>query len=237
MIAQPLQPDLYMVTFRIPTGSVNAYIIRLDEGLALVDTGYINSNQRLLQAIRELGYSPQDIRHLLVTHAHADHAGSLAALSQISGAPAYMHALDAPLVQAGDALRPETRATPGWPNRAAYALGVRLLARRITPTTIEHVISDGAVLPIGGGMQVVHLPGHSAGQVGFLWRERGVLFAADAAVNLFGALRYGPVVEDFAQLQRSIGRIQALTFDTACFGHGQPITQAADRAFRQRWPR
>lgn len=232
MIAKPIIPNLYSVTYTIPTGSVNAYILKAADGLTLIDTGYTDGGQRMLTALRELGHAPTDVRHILVTHAHSDHAGSLAALKQATGARAYMHPTDSPMVRQGDALRPDTHGTPGWPNQLAFALGVRLLARTIPPAAVDQPLNDGDTLPIAGGLQVIHVPGHSAGQVALLWQSHGILFTADAVVNLLGKLRYGPVVEDFPQLQASIHKLHRFNFDVACFGHGAPLTTRADHALR-----
>ncbi|NWF67955.1 MAG: hypothetical protein HXY40_02600 [Chloroflexi bacterium] len=97
------------------------------------------------------------------------------------------------------------------------------------------MVDDYEHLPIAGGIRVIHVPGHSAGQVAYLWEEQRVLFAADAVAHLFGKLRYGPVVEDFSLLQQSIRRLCGLTFATACFGHGAPLIAHASSRFRERW--
>jgi glyoxylase-like metal-dependent hydrolase (beta-lactamase superfamily II) len=235
MIASEIHPNLYMVTYRIPTGSVNAYIIRTADGLVLVDTGYTDSGRRMLAAIQELGHQPADVRHILVTHAHSDHVGSLAALKRATGAPASIHPLDVNMAQTGNALRDHTHGTPGWPNKLAFEMGVRMLARTVEPADVEYMVQDGDLLELAGGIRVIHIPGHSAGQVAFLWQAQGVLFAADAVANLFGRLRYGPVVEDFPSHQASIKRLCDFDFDVACFGHGKPLTEHASATFRQTW--
>lgn len=235
MIAKQVLPNLYMVTQWIPTGTVNAYIIITDEGLALIDTGYLNNSSRMLKAIQQLGYAASSIKWILATHGHSDHVGSLAALKRASGAEIYMHPVDAEMVQAGNALREETQGTPGCFNQMAFAIGVRLLSKTIAPVKIDHRVQDADVLNIAGGIRVIHVPGHSAGQVAYLWQGSGVLFAADAVVNLFGKLRYGPVVENFDLFQQSIQRLCSFTFDTACFGHGESLIGQASSIFKQRW--
>jgi glyoxylase-like metal-dependent hydrolase (beta-lactamase superfamily II) len=235
MVAKKLQPHLYMVTQRIPTGSVNAYIIVTPDGIVLVDTGYLNNGSRMMKALEEIGHQASDIQHILVTHGHADHIGSLAHLKRASGARTYMHRLDRDMAQQGSALREATHGTPGWLNQMAFAMGVRLLVKTVEPSPVDIVVDDHEQLAIAGGIRVIHVPGHSAGQVAYLWEEQGVLFAADAVAHLFGKLRYGPVVEDFSLLQQSIQRLCGLTFETACFGHGEPLIGNASSRFRERW--
>jgi hypothetical protein len=60
----------------------------------------------VFDAIRQLGRTRCDLRHLIFTHGHADHFGSAAAIVRESGATTYMHALDAPLAETGGPFRP-----------------------------------------------------------------------------------------------------------------------------------
>lgn len=76
MSVKSIFPGVYMLTL----GPVNLYFIEDDHRLALIDTGYENSEDKILAATKELGRQPEDIKHIIVTHCHPDHAGSLAAL-------------------------------------------------------------------------------------------------------------------------------------------------------------
>lgn len=105
----------------------------------------------------------------------------------------------------------------------------------IAPAPVVHEVEDGAVLPFADGLRVIHTPGHSAGQIALLWPAHGgVLFAADAAINVVGLALF-PAYEDLAQGQASLARLAAHTFAVACFGHGRPITRTAALRFRARW--
>ncbi len=101
MVAKQVVAGVYALSL----GPVNAFLID-DDGLTLIDTGVPGSSDAIHQAVRELGRQPSDIRRILVTHCHADHSGSLAALVRATDAPAYMHPEDAALVRAGKAGRP-----------------------------------------------------------------------------------------------------------------------------------
>lgn len=73
--------------YRIPLGGVNAFVIDLGEdGLVLVDTGAPGDAGRVLDVVGELGRRPADVRHILVTHCHVDHAGGLADIKEATGA-------------------------------------------------------------------------------------------------------------------------------------------------------
>ena len=102
----------------------------------------------------------------------------------------------------------------------------------VEPTHIDQQLMGGDRLPIAGGLDIIHVPGHCAGQVAILWTERGVLFAGDACSNLMGL---GPPIgyEDREEGERSQRKLASLNFDMACFGHGRPIKHAAAARFRK----
>jgi glyoxylase-like metal-dependent hydrolase (beta-lactamase superfamily II) len=216
-------------------GGVNAYLIAANDGLTLIDTGSAGSAERIAHELSTLGYQLADITRIVVTHAHADHAGGLAELQARTGASVWMHPLDAVLVRTGAAMRPSTSPTPGLINQIIYRLTIVQAPRTITPASVDHEVDDGAILPFAGGLRVIHIPGHSAGQIALLWLAHGgVLFAADAAINVAGLALF-PAYENLTQGRESLARLAAHTFAVACFGHSRPITRAAAQHFRARW--
>jgi glyoxylase-like metal-dependent hydrolase (beta-lactamase superfamily II) len=229
MAIKQIVPNVYA----IPLGMVNAFLIDADEPI-LIDTGIPGSADKIIQAVRELGKQPADIRHILVTHCHADHTGSLAVLKAETGAPAYMHPLDAAMVRQGESMRP---AEPG--PTLLLKLMVPLLMRGrstgIETAEIEHEVEDGTELDLAGGLKAIHVPGHCAGQLAFLWPQHGgVLFAADTASNMF-SLGWAIIYEDLEEGIRSLVKLAALDFEVACFGHGKAIVGGAAERFRQKW--
>jgi len=79
----------------LPLGMVNAHLIRSDAGCILVDSGIPGSERKIAKVLAQHGLSLQDIKLIIVTHAHTDHAGSAARLRQLSGAPILAHSDDA----------------------------------------------------------------------------------------------------------------------------------------------
>lgn len=229
MPAKLIAPGLYA----IPVGPVNAFLLDAPDGCALIDTGFLGSADKILHAVRALGKQPGDIKHILLTHAHPDHLGSAGALKQATHAQTYMHALDAPIAQAGTEFRPLTPA-PGLVNGLLFRAFVRTNIS-VEPTAIDHLVSDGDILPIAGGLTAIHAPGHCAGQLAFLWpRHGGVLVAADTCSHMMGlGLSLG--YEDLDEGRRSLRKLAGLDFGTACFGHGKAISRGASARFQQTW--
>ena len=232
MAIEKLLPSVY----RIGMGYVSAYLVAADD-VTIIDSGLPKHRDTIFGAVREAGRKPEDVKHIALTHHHVDHTGSLAALIAGTGATAYIHPLDAPIVR-GD------QPAPG-PNKTV--ISGRLLGplmNRISPTleTVGalHETNDDDSIPAGAGMTAIHTPGHTAGHLSFLWPQNGgVLFAGDAAGNLLG--RLGPptsalggmFTEDIAAAKQSFRKLAELEFDTACFGHGGPVKGKAHAAFRR----
>lgn len=225
---KPLLPGLYTLAL----GPVNVFLI--DDGeLTLIDTGMVGSGPKILAALQALGKQPTDLRRIIVTHCHPDHAGGLAEVKQATGAPAAMHALDIGDVQAGRP-GPQLKPAPDLMRKVLFRLLIANTPGNYPPATVEQTITDGEIVPIGGGLQAIHVPGHCAGQLALLWPSRGVLFAADACSNLPTlGLSLGYV--DLPTGLRSLAKLAALDFEIAVFGHGGALTKNAAQKFRQKW--
>jgi hydroxyacylglutathione hydrolase len=79
----------------LPMGMVNAFIVRTSSGCILVDAGLPDSEEKVAKALRGLGLGFGDIRLIVVTHGHIDHAGNAARLRELSGAPVIIHEAEA----------------------------------------------------------------------------------------------------------------------------------------------
>ena len=100
---------------------------------------------------------------------------------------------------------------------------------------VDGTFEDGDVLPVAGGVHVVHTPGHTPGHCSFLHPRSGVLITADAVFNVRG-LRYSfaSSCTDVRLSRASAQRLGELEFDVAGFTHGAHVStgaQAAVRAF------
>ncbi|MEM8862693.1 MAG: MBL fold metallo-hydrolase [Chloroflexota bacterium] len=226
---QKITENLYEISLK----NVNAYLIEKGDELILIDTGSPGDEIKISKALAEIGRQVSDLTHIIVTHCHADHAGSLAALQKLTDAPTFMHRIDAKMVEDGRSKRP-MKPGPGLLTKLLFRLFIAPAPEHIAPARVDHRIEDGELLTLAGGLRVIHTPGHSAGHIGLLWETQKVLFAADAIINQ-PRLNYMLGYEDFSEGKRSAAKLAQLDFDIACFGHGKPIIGNAAKLFRRKF--
>jgi glyoxylase-like metal-dependent hydrolase (beta-lactamase superfamily II) len=216
----------------VPMGMANAFLIEGDDGLTLIDAGYPHKETAVFGAIRELGRSPDQLKHLIFTHGHPDHIGSAAVIVRETGARTYMHPLDIPMAESGGPFRP-LRAAPGLLRRVLCKL-LYHPDEPVQPVAIKQPMTAGEILPIAGGFEVIHVPGHCAGQVALLWRPGRMLFTGDVCMNIMGL--GDPIgFESLEEGRASQRKLARLSFDAAGFGHGEPIAHDASTRFRKKW--
>src|SRR3990172_13143473 len=78
---------------------VNAFLLAEDEGITLIDSGLANRKETFLRALSDIKRSSGELKHIVLTHHHTDHAGNLAALAEASGAEGWAHPLEATIVR------------------------------------------------------------------------------------------------------------------------------------------
>lgn len=213
-------PDIHQVD----GVSCNVYIIVEPSGLTIVDAGMPGAEKRILDALRTIGRSPRDVRHILLTHQHVDHIGGLAALVEATGAETWAHPADALAIE-GLARREVPHGPLGLVFR--MALFPRLRAAHVT-----HTIGDGAILPVlsgEGGLQVVETLGHTMGHISFYLPARQLLFAGDAVRTQNGRILPPPsmVTYDMPLALQSVRKLAALDIEACLPGHGAPVTTGA----------
>lgn len=226
--------EIFPGVYEFAQGPVNVWLIQDTDGLTLLDSGFEKQEQKILDALAAFGKQPSDITRLVLTHTHPDHAGGLAALKRATHAPAYMHPTDAQVVR-GQVPMHRSTPSPDLMSKIMYNIFIKNTPGIVPQAEIENEINDGDLLPIGGGLRVIHTPGHSAGHTSFLLeRDGGLLFAADVCSNMMG-LRPSVVYDDHAQGRRTLHKLAQMNFAAVCFGHGKSLRGADAKKFNRKW--
>lgn len=213
------------------------YVIESTDGLTLIDTSVEGAERAIARDLAHGGYAVKDIRRILITHAHPDHIGALAALVKLSGARVYAHALEAPIIRGEQSVM----YAPNYKDSALTRSFSALLGiRGMPPAQVDRTIAEGDPLPeVLPDLQVIEAPGHARGQVAFYSSERKLLLCGDAMVRFGGklSLPLAPFTFDMAEAKRTVKRLATLEVEALCCGHGAPIVHNASahlRAFAQK---
>jgi glyoxylase-like metal-dependent hydrolase (beta-lactamase superfamily II) len=217
--------------YQISLGWVNVFVIE-DDGLTLIDTGTKGSTGKIFSAIKNEGKNPYNIKRIILTHAHPDHAGSAEELKRMLGVPVMAHREDAKIMRYGIACRKEICLTPGLKNWLIYELAIKRSGINIEPVDIDEQLNDDDLLPLLGGIRVIHTPGHSKGHISLLAENEEVLIAGDLLSNSTG-LGLSVIYENMAEGISSVLKVTNLDFDKMVFGHGRPILKDAGSIMRQ----
>ena len=212
---EPIAPvHLHGNAYYVGTRGLAAVLITSPEGHVLIDGGLPNSAPQIVRNIRRLGFDEKDVKLILNSHVHYDHAGGLAALQRMTGAIVAAHARSAPVLRSGKPSRDDPQYT---------------VALLIPPVSRVREFQDGDTLRVGSLALVAHLtPGHTPGGTSWTWQSCDDV----ACLNFVYADSQTPVsaddfyfsrnttyrnaVEDF---RRSADRIEKLACDVLVTPH------------------
>lgn len=197
-----------------------AFLLTGDEGLVLIDGGYESTAPQILRNIRALGFDPSDIRIILNTHGHFDHAAGIAALKRATAAKLYASPREVPLIEAGGA--------------GDFHYGDHLT---YVPVKVDHVLTDRETVRLGTIALTSHFtPGHTKGCTS--WEipltidgkpTPGLLICSLSLVGspLRGDPHYPQIATDF---KASFARLKSLPCDIFLMPHAKSFALDAKRA-------
>jgi glyoxylase-like metal-dependent hydrolase (beta-lactamase superfamily II) len=220
-----LEDGVRRLTLPLPTGPKHVHCYLVDG--TLIDTGL---------GLGDAPWASAGIERIAITHFHPDHVGGAAAAAQATGSPVSQGGLDYAQCE-------RVWGSTDWPERMAAWFTRHGVPRESTIQLIEEghafaafvryaldpdLLYEGSTL---AGWEVVELPGHADGHLGFL--RDGVLIAGDhllarisPAIGLYPESRPDPLGDYLRSLERTIELAPRIVYP----GHGEPIRDAAGRA-------
>lgn len=210
--------------YLISTGRSNIYLM-VGEDLTLVDTGMPGEEENVIRSVKKIGRTLKELNHILITHAHMDHMGSLAALKEASGAKVVASREEVDYIQGAKKTWTMGREGFGGKLFKTVLFFMETFVFKYEPTVVDVPCRGGDTIECFGGIKVVASPGHSPGSLSYYQQEKKILFTGDALSGMSG-LRLPPRLgcADYREALRSVERLAELDFETCLFGHGDPLT-------------
>jgi glyoxylase-like metal-dependent hydrolase (beta-lactamase superfamily II) len=243
-----MAPALTAITDRVHfvyTDLVNWTLVTENDGVILIDAGFPGSRDDVLASLRQLGFGVDDLRAILLTHAHIDHFGSAIWFAKTHGTPVYSHA-----DEVGHSKREYLEqvsladiAKHIWqPRYLTWSVAITrkgAMTRDGIPST--RALTEDVAARLPGNPMSIPTPGHTSGHCSFV--VDGVLVAGDALVTGHPlSRRSGPQLlpdlfnHDQDGCLRSLSALGMLDTDVLLPGHGPvwrgSIREAAEKAAR-----
>jgi len=189
---------------------ITSLLVVTPAGHVLIDAGLEESAPIVVANIRQIGFRVEDVKILLSTHAHVDHAGGLARLKAVSGAKLYAGAADVELLERG--------------GRGDFAFGDTL---PFPAVKADVAVRDGDEVALGGvRFRAIATPGHTKGCTSWAFTiddggvaRRVVMIGGTTApgYRLVDNAAYPGIVQDFEATFRTLRSLEA---DIVFEGHG-----------------
>ena len=204
--------------------AIAAYLVETSDGPVLIESGPYSTYDRLQREIRRVGFDPVDVRHVLLTHIHFDHAGAAWAFAE-QGATIYVHPMGAPHLASPEKL---------W-NSAQRIYGDDMdrlwgKMRPVPPAQLREVAHEETLTFGDTTLTAYHTPGHATHHIAYQLSD--VIFTGDVGgVRISGGLVEPPCpppdihVEDW---QASIALLQELRAEALYLTHFGRVGHPAD---------
>lgn len=219
--------------FRIRGSRSNIYLVSA-ETLVLIDTGMPGDEKIVLAAIMELGYRPEDVAYILITHAHLDHVGALGRLKQVTGAKVVAGESERDFIEGRRMLCSMKREGLSGMIFKAILFLLEKYKAKYEPVILDiPVCGDGREAMVAG-FKIIPTPGHSMGSLSYQCLSKSALFAGDALTGVpVPGLPLRAGCADYKLALSSVRHISSLAFDRLLFGHGDPVTEKGGVAVRE----
>jgi len=208
----------------------NIYLIEMQKGYLLIDTGYREQFDRFEKALKKRSIAMKDIQYIFITHAHDDHVGFLNQLLEKTNAKVILHPEAVERLKAGqNSFEGGCSSVQAW----IFCQLMKLFGKgehRFQPVDASEryiVISEGTLPDIEKTLfaKVIALPGHTKDSIGLLF-DNHALFCGDAAMNGIPGRNHVIIwIEDLDEYKASWKKMTNLEFQKVYPSHGRPFAK------------
>ncbi len=219
---------------RIRTAFANTYLICNGRNSVLIDTGMETPGKTVLQSLSGHGLQPSDIRLIILTHCHYDHARGAAALRAATGAKLLVHEHHAPHLRKGYCRLPKgtNLLIEAW-----VSMGRAFMPRlaHFPPVEPDVIIDrEYGLANLGLDARIIPTPGHTSGSLSVILDGRHAI-VGDLVISGRGKSVFPPFADDPATLIRSWKTVIDAGVEYIYPGHGHPFrTEQLNRDFEKR---
>lgn len=207
--------------------TVHPTILIDEDSWTLVDTGMPGSAPAIMELAKQAGIGDRPLKAILLTHQDLDHIGGLPGVLEATGggATVYAHPGDAGAIN-GTApmikMSPERLA--GFLQQATDEVRSQFERTFLRPAcpNVDRTFSDGDSVPFGGGLTIIHTPGHTPGHVCLYHHGSKTIIAGDATVAKDGVLigPNPPVTPDMDTARASLQKLVPFDIEGVICYHG-----------------
>lgn len=185
---------------------MSAWIVTVDDGVYIVDTGMPFMGKRILKKAEKLG----KLKGILLTHGHSDHVGGLKKILEIKKVPVYAHEFDIKYMEGKEP----------FPGRKKTEFLVQ-------PDLVQPLeITNGNIKDIED-LTPIHTPGHSPGHVVYFHKKDQVLIGGDLFTSKNGQLRkpIAMFTSDMGEAVKSGRVVEDLKPNVVSICHGKDVKE------------
>jgi len=211
-----------------PLGMINAFLLESSQGCILIDTGLPNTEKKIEDKLKELHKTFNDIKLIVITHAHIDHAGNAAKLKVLTNAKIIAHNGDLPYYRREKEMHFCSTGLFGW---LFFKTGaIQQQYQKFEPDILINSNESFRLEKFGIEGEIISTPGHTEGSISVVIdNDRAVVGDLISSGILLGGIvrtkkaKRPPFEDDPLQVSQELQSIVNKGVKTFYMGHGGPL--------------
>ncbi len=205
-------------------GSAMVFVLDSQDGFTLIDSGIFKRTHLLIAQLEKNRFSARHLRSIVLTHCHCDHIGGVTELVKWSDTKIAAHRDDIPYIKQEKIISGPYRNMMIQEQKVMKQFGYNI-------DRVDIPLKEGDIIDALGGLEVIHVPGHTPGSIALYQPDRRIMFFGDVIRNNPKQGLVAGEPEEFnvdtEQTRRDAQKLLQREIDAALFSHGDPILKNA----------